>query len=138
MIELGGIKIEANENTVVYVKSSGNDDYVKYIINNTNFLNLQDDETIIDAFYFGGIHLEESKNATQSLTASYQYYAESSSYDSLDAIPTPAENHVYTVGGVRYIWFNSAWAEMTKDDDVSTAVSALIDYNCDLVRGDYA
>jgi hypothetical protein len=60
MIELGAIRIEANENTVVYIKSSGNDNYVKYIINNTNLLSLENDETTIDAFYFGGVHLEET------------------------------------------------------------------------------
>lgn len=57
LIAINGLAIEAPQGTLIYVKDSLDDHYNQHEINDTNYLNLENDFTTIDDCYFKGMRL---------------------------------------------------------------------------------
>lgn len=138
IILINCIQVEADENTVLYVQTYEDAQPSRYIINETNLLNLQDEDLEIIDFYFGGIHLFKSDTDIDNLKYLNKYYEESQFYNSLDEITAPKGNHVYKVDNSRYIWYNGTWAIINENDDVEISVNGIVNYDCEIMRGVYA
>ena len=64
LVDVTEIKLEGAPGTVVYVKDSASDDFNRYVLAN-GFLQLKDDQILIQDLYFCGIHLLECKDPLQ-------------------------------------------------------------------------
>ena len=47
------------------------------------------------------------------------------------------DNGVYTIDGEDYIYYHKQWYPFTKNHDVLCPVEGIVDYFCEIVRGDY-
>ena len=65
MLSLDGVKIEAEPDTVVYVKESADTDFERHTIGPTHTLALDAEDSAIEGLYFAGIHLEPATTAEQ-------------------------------------------------------------------------
>jgi hypothetical protein len=54
-----------------------------------------------------------------------------------EIVTNPIKNGVYTIDGIKYIWYRSQWYEFSDDNIVQCSVDALIDYIYELMRGEY-
>lgn len=129
IIYIGNIQIEANPNTVVYIKNN-NDEPQYNLINQTCLLSIQDNDLNITDIYFGGIYLTRVEDSSLELVTSYNYYEEPLSYPSLQSIAYPKANHVYKVDNIRYIWYNESWKIFNENDIVKTDVEGIVNYYC--------
>ena len=64
LIDVTGIKVEGPLGAIVYVKDSKDTGFNKHILEN-GFLQLYDDDAIIEGLFFGGVHLLECKDPLQ-------------------------------------------------------------------------
>ena len=97
LLDISGVKIEAPEGTVVYVKDSENTNFNRHVLAN-GYLQLQDDEATIEGLYFCGTHLEEFTGEDVSKIGDNEYVLiEDEHYESLDEITNPVKNGVYWI-----------------------------------------
>lgn len=137
LVAINSVRIEANPNTVIYIKTSEDEIEQRYVLNDTCVLSIYDDNIYIKNIYFAGVHLYEAQDESRDLLASYLFVEEKDSYNSLDDIEEPKINHVYTVDNIRYIWYNNQWKVINESNDVETSIDGIVDYCCDVVKGVY-
>jgi hypothetical protein len=133
--KLREIEVEAQQDgTVLYVKERQDTDYNRHIIGDTQTLRLEGD--IVD-FYFGGIHLNESKDPYRNAVRDNEYIDTKETYDNELSISRPLRNHVYyIIGKGNMIYFNDNWYTFTANGDILVSVDAIVNYYCDAVRGE--
>ena len=139
LILVGGIQVEANSGTVIYIQTSVESEPVYHVINDTNLLTIIDDNLRIADIYFGGIHLEETLDDREELVGANKFFTEIGKvYNSTSEITYPEANHVYqVVDNKRFIWYNNNWYEMDSNNNVQTAVEAILNYYCRVLKEEY-
>lgn len=167
IISINRMTVEAEPGTIVYVKDSFDDDYYRHEVGDTGILDFYDDEAIISAAYFRGVHLNEMTDETRKEPEDTQYRDTGITVDSLDEIENPGKNEVYTLSSVattavpmfntnednsdpyliklqslikngnRYIYYHNDWYIFTDDNDVLCPVIGLVDYIYEVVKGEY-
>ena len=87
LIDVNGIKIEGPQGAIVYVKDSKDDNFNRHILEN-GFLQLYDEDAVIEGLYFGGVHLLECKNPLEifSVNGIKEFNLQEGLYDSLSDI----------------------------------------------------
>ena len=139
LILVGGVQVEANSGTVIYIQTSAESKPVYHVINDTNLLTIIDDNLRISNIYFGGIHLEETLDDREELVGANKFFTEIGKvYNSTSEITYPEANHVYQiVDNKRFIWYNNNWYEMDNNNNVQTAVEAILNYYCRVLKEEY-
>lgn len=139
LILVGGVQVEANSGTVIYIQTSAESEPVCHVINDTNLLTIIDDNLRISNIYFGGIHLEETLDDREELVGANKFFTEIGKvYNSTSEITYPEENHVYqVVDNKRFIWYNNNWYEMDDNNNVQTAAEAILNYYCRVLKEEY-
>ena len=86
LIDVTGIKVEGPPGTIIYVKDSNDEGFNKHILEN-GFLQLYDDDAIIEGLFFGGVHLLECKDPLQISTVNgIELQLQQGLYESFDEI----------------------------------------------------
>ena len=139
LILVGGVQVEANSGTVIYIQTSAESKPVCHVINDTNLLTIIDDNLRISNIYFGGIHLEETLDDREELVGANKFFTEIGKvYNSTSEITYPEANHVYQiVDNKRFIWYNNNWYEMDNNNNVQTTVEAILNYYCRVLKEEY-
>lgn len=139
LILVGGVQVEANSGTVIYIQTSAESEPVCHVINDTNLLTIIDDNLRISNIYFGGIHLEETLDDREELVGANKFFTEIGKvYNSTSEITYPEANHVYqVVDNKRFIWYNNNWYEMDDNNNVQTAAEAILNYYCRVLKEEY-
>ena len=139
LILVGGVQVEANSGTVIYIQTSAESEPVYHVINDTNLLTIIDDNLRISNIYFGGIHLEETLDDREELVGANKFFTEIGKvYNSTSEITYPEANHVYqVVDNKRFIWYNNNWYEMDNNNNVQTTVEAILNYYCRVLKEEY-
>ena len=139
LILVGGVQVEANSGTVIYIQTSVESEPVYHVINDTNLLTIIDDNLRIANIYFGGIHLEETLDDREELVGANKFFTEIGKvYNSTSEVTYPEANHVYQiVDNKRFIWYNNNWYEMDNNNNVQTAVEAILNYYCRVLKEEY-
>lgn len=139
LILVGGVQVEANSGTVIYIQTSAESEPVCHVINDTNLLTIIDDNLRISNIYFGGIHLEETLDDREELVGANKFFTEIGKvYNSTSEIIYPEANHVYqVVDNKRFIWYNNNWYEMDDNNNVQTAAEAILNYYCRVLKEEY-
>lgn len=139
LILVGGVQVEANSGTVIYIQTSAESEPVCHVINDTNLLTIIDDNLRISNIYFGGIHLEETLDDREELVGANKFFTEIGKvYNSTSEVTYPEANHVYqVVDNKRFIWYNNNWYEMDDNNNVQTAAEAILNYYCRVLKEEY-
>ena len=139
LILVGGIQVEANSGTVIYIQTSAESEPVYHVINDTNLLTIIDDNLRISNIYFGGIHLEETLDDREELVGANKFFTEIGKvYNSTSEVTYPEANHVYQiVDNKRFIWYNNNWYEMDNNNNVQTTIEAILNYYCRVLKEEY-
>lgn len=139
LILVGGVQVEANSGTVIYIQTSGESEPVCHVINDTNLLTIIDDNLRISNIYFRGIHLEETLDDREELVGANKFFTEIGKvYNSTSEVTYPEANHVYQiVDNKRFIWYNNNWYEMDDNNNVQTTVEAILNYYCRVLKEEY-
>ena len=139
LILVGGVQVEANSGTVIYIQTSAESEPVYHVINGTNLLTIIDDNLRISNIYFGGIHLEETLDDREELVGANKFFTEIGKvYNSTSEITYPEANHVYQiVDNKRFIWYNNNWYEMDNNNNVQTTIEAILNYYCRVLKEEY-
>lgn len=139
LILVGGVQVEANSGTVIYIQTSAESEPVYHVINDTNLLTIIDDNLRISNIYFGGIHLEETLDDREELVGANKFFTEIGKvYNSTSEVTYPEANHVYQiVDNKRFIWYNNNWYEMDNNNNVQTTIEAILNYYCRVLKEEY-
>lgn len=139
LILVGGVQVEANSGTVIYIQTSAESEPVYHVINDTNLLTIIDDNLRISSIYFRGIHLEETLDDREELVGANKFFTEIGKvYNSTSEVTYPEANHVYqVVDNKRFIWYNNNWYEMDDNNNVQTSVEAILNYYCRVLKEEY-
>lgn len=139
LILVGGVQVEANSGTVIYIQTSAESEPVCHVINDTNLLTIIDDNLRISNIYFRGIHLEETLDDREELVGANKFFTEIGKvYNSTSEVTYPEANHVYqVVDNKRFIWYNNNWYEMDDNNNVQTVVEAILNYYCRVLKEEY-
>lgn len=99
LISINGIKIQANPNTVVWIKESKDTDFERHVINDNGFLQIYDKNSVIEDFYFFGYHLEPAtEEDLQREQLPYNKFVETGiECEDFNEIKKPIVNGVYTL-----------------------------------------
>jgi hypothetical protein len=143
-VSINTMSIEANPGTVVYVKDSLDNGYNRFVVGETGTLSFEKENRTIEDFYFAGRHLVPvSKERNTGLWGEY-YEQTSPQYGSLEKIKTPIEGRAYWAqtgeGGVmeRWLYHNGDFHLFSSaTDDVVENVDAIVNYYCDVMKGEY-
>lgn len=141
MIALNAIKVEANAGTILYIKELGEDSFEKHIIGETELLEIYNENSIIEDFYFKGIHFEKATltDAERNVLPYNKYLEDQNVYKNLNEIVDPLINYVYTLeDGQKYIWYNMEWFLFSENQDIDCSINAMVDYFCETMKGMYA
>ena len=120
LFAINSIAIEAEPNTIFYIKDTSSDAYKRYQIGQTGYLKIIDEDFSIDGIYCLGIHLMEKpkitvKDDNKQEVEIYQYQRTKDFeyedlftthyYNNIDEIRNPVKNGVYCVKNVDNIPF---------------------------------
>jgi hypothetical protein len=135
LTSLDEIKVEADPGVIIYIKDAFDDDYFKHEIGSTGVMEFYNKDSTIEGFYFAGVQLYEDSGADEVQDTEFRIV--SGSYQDTDDITDPIKNGVYTVENERLIYYHDNWFNFSEDNIVQCPVYALIDYTCDLMKGEY-
>lgn len=98
LIAIDYAKIEADVGTVMYIKTSKDDSLKRYVMNNSNILQISG-EFVIDGIYFNGIHVEAATadELLRDQVPDNKYVYTDITVDSVDEIKDPIYNGVYKI-----------------------------------------
>ena len=133
LVAIEKVLIEAGVGTIVQIKRINDNHIVRYIIDNTNSLIIGDALNTIEELYFEGLHFEKTVN---NLPREGEFFEEKFIYSTFEDIDIPKERHAYTINNQRYLYLNSKWFILSKDNDISCEIDAIIDYYCRLQKGE--
>ncbi len=134
LLAIDKISIEALPGTVIYIKDSYDEVYDRHVIGETSRLTLYKDDAVFMDFYFKGIHLVKSLDNSP---RTFEYFDTKVSVQSEDEIKNIINNGVYSISGERKICYNGEWYIFNENDDVECSVEAMIDYEYELLKGEY-
>ena len=137
LVSINGISVEADYGAVLYVKDSLDDNNYRHIIGETELLELYDDETTIDNFYFKGYNLVEMQDKDRDIPRENEFIDTKITVNEISEIENPVLNGVYTIGGERYIYFKNNWYVFDEKNDVICPVEGIVNYFCEVVKGEY-
>lgn len=137
---VNGMRIEADEGTIVYVKEKDESEYQKHIIGPTESLDFYDPESVIHGVYFYGMHLTEADEIDlRRATLPWNKFVNSGiSAATVEEIQNPQRNNTYLIGGNRKIYYRDSWYDINNNNDIECPVVAMVDYYCEYARGTYA
>lgn len=137
---VNGMRVEADEGTIFYVKEEEEAGYQKHVIGPTESLDFYDPESIISGVYFYGKHFYDANgNDLQRNTLPLNKIKDSGiSVNSIEEILEPQKNNTYLVNGVRKLYYRNNWYNIDDNNDVQCPVDAMVDYYCECARGFYA
>ena len=100
LLDVTGIQVEGQPGTVVYVKDSKDTDLNRHVLEN-GYLQLRDNEAIIEGLYFCGVHLTECTDPLETeivngLTDD-DFELQDGVYDSIDEIENPVNAGIYQI-----------------------------------------
>ena len=134
LLSIDKISIEALPGTVILIKDSYDDTYERHVIGETSRLTLYKDDAIFMDFYFCGIHLIKSSGNNP---RPFEYIDTRISVQNENDIEDVINNGVYLIGGKRKIYYGGNWYDFNENHDVQCPVEAMIDYEYELLRGEY-
>ena len=137
LISIDGISVEADYGAVLYVKDSLDDNNYRHVIGETELLELYDDETTIDNFYFKGYNLVEMQDKDRDIPRENEFVDTKITANEISEVENPVFNGVYTIGGERYIYFKNNWYVFDDENDVICPVEGIVNYFCEVVKGEY-
>lgn len=100
LVGIYGIRIEADPNTIAWVKEEGENVMDRHIIGPTASLDFYDNDSVIADVYFSGLHFEEvtdAEAARDELPENKYYLDDDVEYEFLDLIDNPKNHHVYKI-----------------------------------------
>lgn len=132
LLDITGIQLESNPGTVVYVRDSKDSNFNRHILEN-GYLQLKDDDAMIEGLYFCGIHLTESEREDPNqYIGMNEYVLIDGEYNSLSEITNPIPNGVYKIlNGIGQT--NSNTGTSTADGN---SIIDEVDYNYNLLIGE--
>ena len=100
LLDVTGIQVEGQPGAVVYVKDSKDTDLNRHVLEN-GYLQLRDNEAIIEGLYFCGVHLTECTDPLETeivngLTDD-DFELQDGVYDSIDEIENPVNAGIYQI-----------------------------------------
>ena len=137
---VNGMRVEADEGTIIYVKEKDESEYQEHIIGPTESLDFYDPESVIHGVYFYGIHLTEADEIDlRRTTLPWNKFIDSGiSAATIEEIQNPQRNNTYLVNGNRKIYYRNNWYDIDNNNNIKCPVIAIVDYYCEYARGTYA
>lgn len=140
LVSINSMDLDVEPGAVFYIRPSTEDTAIRYVVGETGVLNFYDENYVIKEAYFAGKHFEEA-TAEEALREQLPEtkFVESGiilteSYDET----TLKANYIYTLNGIRCIWYNKTFYHINEDNDIQCPVEGLVDYTCDIMKGYYA
>ena len=145
LVSVNGMRIEADEGTIIYVKEADEGQYQKHIIGPTESLDFYDPESVINGVYIYGMHLlpMSEKDFRRAGIAANKFVDSDILYESIEAIQDPQRNTTYLIGesaanANRVIYYRDNFYNIDNNNDIECPVAAMVDYYCEYVKGYYA
>ena len=66
-----------------------------------------------------------------------QYYDTQATAANIEEILSPIDRGVYTIDSQRMIYYRGQWLDFPADNILDVPVEALIDYHCEVLKGEY-
>ena len=137
LVAVNGISIEADPHTVLYVQDAFDSQEYKHEIGDTGILTLYNTDTAISKMHIYGIHLLPFSGENLNKMRLDQYYDTKSTAASVEEILNPVDRGVYTIDSQRMIYYRSQWLNFPADNILNIPIEALIDYHCEILKGEY-
>lgn len=137
LISINGMDIEAQPGTIVYVQEEEDTDYNRHIIGETGTLVF--DHPIAN-FYFAGMHFDEASSAERDIIKSNEFVQIEGQIEYKTQIVNPIANGLYyilTENHRRQIYYQDAWHEISINNDIAIPVNAIVNYHCNVLKGEY-
>ena len=137
---VNGIRVEADEGTIVYVKEEGEAEYQKHIIGPTESLDFYDPDSVINGMYFYGKHFSIANEwDLERNTLPLNKIVDSEiSAETIEEIQNPLRNNFYLINGQRKLYYRDAWYDIDENNNIQYPVYAMVDYYCECAKGYYA
>lgn len=137
LTSIKGIEIEAEPGTIVYVQEEADTDFNRHIIGETGTLTFN--HPIAD-FYFAGKHFVKTETVDRDLLRDDEYYPIEEQVEYKSDIVSPKANGLYyilTESHRRQIYYRDHWHEISIDNDIVIPVTAIVNYYCEVLKGEY-
>ena len=97
LVSLNGIRVNANQGTIVWVREDGEDKAQRHIIGPSESLEFYNEETVIGDAYFSGVHFEQATDYElgRNILPDGKCNITDIIVDSLNKIEEPKDKHVY-------------------------------------------
>ena len=66
-----------------------------------------------------------------------QYYNTQTTVENTEEVLNPIDRGVYIIGSQRMIYYRGQWLIFPADNILNIPVEALIDYRCEILKGEY-
>lgn len=131
------IEIEAEPGTIVYVQEEADTDFNKHIIGETGTLTFN--HPIAD-FYFAGKHFTKTETLNRDILRDDEYFPIEEQVEYKKDIIAPMANGLYYIlneNHRRQIYYRDEWHEISIDNDITIPVTAIVNYYCEVLKGEY-
>lgn len=97
LFAINSIKLEVDPGTVAYIQDSSREEFFRYIIGNTGYLNIEDPDFSISGLYLLGQHLDKHEDGNERIKDNEFVEYTDNFYNRIQDIPNPKSNYVYYV-----------------------------------------
>lgn len=137
LVTVNGISIEADPHTVLYIQDAFDSQEYKHEVGDTGILTLYNTDTAISKMHICGIHLLPFLGENLNKMRLDQYYNTQTTATSVEEVLNPIDRGVYTIGSQRMIYYRGQWLSFPADNILNIPVEALINYHCEILKGEY-
>ena len=113
---LNSVCVEAEPNTVFYLKNNSKNSYDRYLIGKTGLLNIISEDYDINGLYILGVHLDEKPIIHDRIKDLEFTQDDSKIYNYIEDIGKPEKNTVYLVRDISSIDFNLSLSDSREDN----------------------
>lgn len=114
---INSVKIEAEPNTIFYLKDTSSSSYKRYMIGDTGYLNIEDSDFSIDGMYFTGSHLVLHNSDNEVIKDNeYQLCFDGTIYANPSEIKRPVKNGVYKVRSIASLTLSKENFDSSKNE----------------------
>lgn len=137
LVAVNGISIEADPHTVLYIQDAFDSQEYKHEIGDTGILTLYNTDIVISKMHICGIHLLPFLGENLNKMRLDQYYNTQITATSIEEVLNPIDRGIYTIGSQRMIYYRGQWLNFPADNILNIPVEALINYHCEILKGEY-
>ena len=137
LVAVNGISIEADPHTVLYIQDAFDSQEYKHEIGDTGILTLYNTDIAISKMHICGIHLLPFLGENLNKMRLDQYHNTQIIAANIEEVLNPIDRGVYTIDSQRMIYYRGQWLSFPADNILNIPVEVLINYHCEILKGEY-